>query len=89
MSTVFICLIIHTMINYLDPATNPDAQAVIDAGGDALQLWVDGNFSLMMFMLSFIQWNFALILILVVIALVAGYFINKWFKKSKGTSKVA
>jgi hypothetical protein len=61
------------MTNYLDPIANPDVVQVNTAGGDFLQLAVDMVYSLLLWGISFITDNFAIILVLVALGVIVAY----------------
>lgn len=67
--------------------TGTIAAQLNDVGGQFLQLWLDGAYSMLMFWVNFVIANFALILAFVVVGLLVRYW-RKKINSSKGASVV-
>jgi len=61
------------MTNYLDPATNTDVSLVNGLFGDYIQLAADMLYSLMSWIITVIQDNFALFLVVIALTIVGGF----------------
>lgn len=64
------------------------ATEVNSLGGSALQLGVDGTYSMAMWSLAFVQTNFVLILVALALAVVVGFAVKKIRGARRGSAIV-
>jgi len=76
------------MQNYLDPVTNPDVVEVANQGWEILNLSIDWVYSMLLFVIYFVQTNFVSIAILAILGFVIGYGIKKIASKGKKQTSV-